>query len=371
MSRSVTGISSESFAAVYNNISTYPSLQDISNEIGMTIQQIKRKAAGLRGHAARGYGVPELIMRPLDLNMTPKHGDVEIEHIESPEEPMQDLLNRVLAHNDRKAEYAERRKLIDLNVHIGGPFGIVGLPDQHLNNPGTQLRKALDDAALIRNTEGLYCVAVGDWLDNFIIGRLERERRNDVMTHTDANRIQEFYLELIADKLLAAIGGNHNDWIGMLGGTDVLGSLFKRLNKNGIYDGDEIRIRINTPSGRSFIHLVRHIFPGHSKYNTAHGVLSWMLDRWQGEDVLWGGHIHSSAHVAIEREHLGEVKVVHGVQLSSYKTLDHYAVARGFRKNSPFIAPMIVHDPADGSTVFFEDIEKGVAYLKALRAGVM
>lgn len=367
MTASKTSVSNDEFARVYNDESTFPSIEDVAQELSMTVQQVKNKAAGLRGHYARGYKVPLVNMRTLNPHVVA--GGLEIETLPGGEEDIEDLIERAIAHNDSLMEYEERRQLVDVNLHLDGPFGIVGLPDQHLNNPGTKLGMAIEHAKLIRDTEGLYCIAVGDWLDNFIIGRLERERRSDKMSHTDGNRIQEYYLDLIAEKIVAAIGGNHNDWVGSLGGHDVLGDLFKRINRQDVYHPDQVRVRINTPSGHSFIHLVRHIFPGHSKYNTAHGVLSWMLDRWQGEDVLWGGHIHSSAHIAIEREHLTESKVVHGIQLATYKLKDGYAEKRGFRKNVPFIAPMVVHDPRDGSTTFFEDIKQGVRYLKALRAG--
>ena len=366
MTASKTSITNDQFAEIYNDEGTFPTIEEVAAACEMTVQQVKNKAAGLRGHFARGYKVPEIRMRTLDPY---RSGVVEIEPLPESEESIEDLIARAIEHNDTLMEYEERRQLIDINLHIEGPFGIVGLPDQHLNNPGTKLRMALEHAKIIQETEGLFCVAVGDWLDNFIIGRLERERRGDKMSHTDANRIQEYYLEQIADKLVAAIGGNHNDWVGSLGGHDVLGDMFRRINKQGIYHADQVRIRLNTINGHSFIHLVRHIFPGHSKYNTGHGVLSWMLDRWQGEDVLWGGHIHSAAHVAITREYLTEDKVVHGIQLATYKIKDGYAEKRGFRKNMPFIAPMVVHDPRDGSTMFFEDIHQGTRYLKALRAG--
>ncbi|WP_374335557.1 hypothetical protein [Methyloversatilis sp.] len=360
-------LTNDEFAAIYNDEATYPTLEDVASAMGMTVQQVKNKAAGLKGHFNRGYTVPHLKMRTLDHNHSPVTDAVEIEQLPSSEEDIEDLIARAIAHNEALMEYEERRQLVDVNLHIEGPFGVVGLPDQHLNNPGTKLGMAIDHARLIRDTDGLFCIAVGDWLDNFIIGRLERERRGDKMSHEDGNRIQEYYLNLIGNKLIAAIGGNHNDWVGSLGGHDLLGDLIKRVNRSNVYHPDQVRVRLNTKDGGSFIHLVRHIFPGHSKYNTAHGVLSWMLDRWQGEDVLWGGHIHSSAHIAIEREHLTESKVVHGVQLATYKLKDGYAEKRGFRKNVPFIAPMVVHDPRDGSTVFFEDIYTGIKYLRAIK----
>jgi hypothetical protein len=144
--------------------------------------------------------------------------------------------------------------------------------------------------------------------------------------------------------------------------------LFKELGIAAIYDPDEVRVRLHLPSGAEFTHLVRHIFPGHSKYNTMHGILSWMLDRWQGEDVLWGGHIHSAASMSIEREWEGDSRVVRGIQLAAFKDIDGYAKSRGFRRNVPFLVPLVIHDPATGKTHFYEDFSHGLKILKALRA---
>lgn len=356
------------FIEVYNDLNKFPTLTDVAKELGLAYKTVKNKAAELRKKHLSDPAYPTLVRRSLQKAGTiASTAEVEIEEIPDPEEPIEEIIDRAIRYNEKQHSVYERRKLVDVNLPTAGSFMVVGLPDQHLNNPGTLLRKAFDDAHLIAREEGVYCIAVGDWLDNFIIGRLERERRGDKMSHSDGTRLQEHYVELIAPKLLAAIGGNHNDWVGSLGGYDVLGALMSRLYRQNVYDADQVRVRLNTQDGGSFIHLVRHIFPGHSKYNTAHGVLSWMLDRWQGEDVLWGGHIHASAHIAIEREYMTESKVCHGIQLSTYKTLDGYADKRGFRKNNPFVAPAVIHTPSTGKTLFFEDLEEAARYLRYLR----
>ena len=257
--------------------------------------------------------------------------------------------------------------MIEVSLDIKGPYAVVGIPDPHLNNPGTAIRMAFDHAKVIAETEGVFCIGVGDWLDNFIIGRLERERRGEKMSHSDANRLQEHYLTLIGGKLVGCIGGNHNDWPKMLGGIDPVAQIMKQIGKSGIYHEDEVRVRLKSKDGSTFVHLVRHIFPGHSKYNSVHGVLAWMLEKWQGEDVFWGGHIHAAGHAAISREWMGEERIAHGIQLASYKIRDGYAVKRGFRRNLPFIAPVVIHDPDRGKTIFFEDMEDGLAHLKMLR----
>ena len=341
--------------------------QEPAQLLGLDTEQV-------RSHyrKARKLGLVDATLKP---GRRPKFAEspepkpeVEIAELVDGDEPVEELIARILKNEERVFAAEESRRVIDGRVNIDGPIGIVGLPDQHLNNPGTKLSKALSDAKLIQSTEGLYAVAVGDWLDNFIIGRLERERRGDKMSHSDALRLQEHYIGIIAKKLLGAIGGNHDVWPESLGGSDPLGEVFKRLNKSGIYAQDEITVRLTLPSGAQFVHLLRHKFPGHSNFNTGHGVLKWMLERWRGEDVFWGGHIHAATHMHLQRESLDGSKIVRGVQLPSYKAKDGYAVSGGFRKNVPFVSPVVIHDPYRMKTLFFEDIEDGIAHLQMLRS---
>ena len=360
----------QAFADVYNDIATYPTLADVANKLNMAYKTVKNTAGVLRHKRLTGdLSVPELISRrgTAAAPVSDAGKPVSLPSLPEYEEPIEELLERAMRHNERVAAFTVAKKLIDVRVNTPGPIGIVGLPDPHLNNTGTLLREAMRHAYLIRDTEGLFAVGVGDWLDNFIIGRLERERRKDIMTHSDAGRIQEHFVLSMADKLLAAVGGNHNDWVESLGGTDVLKGLFKQAGLAAIYDTDEVRVRINLPDGSTFTHLVRHIFPGHSKYNSMHGILAWMLDRWQGEDVLWGGHIHSAGSMSIEREWEGKSRVVRGVQLAAYKDVDGYAKKGGFRRNVPFLVPMVIHDPETGKSHLFEDFDYGLRVLNTMR----
>ena len=360
------------FAEVYNDVASYPTLSDVAHEMGIAVQTVKNRAAELRRRADSGKkDTPELISRAKknEREYGPGMMDFVIKtEVPDKDEDINDLIARVKKHNRRVRDHFSSKDMIDIKIKAKGPIGVVGLPDQHLNNVGTHLSEALSDAEKIQDTEGLYCIAVGDWLDNFIIGRLERERRKDIMSHRDAVRLQEHYVCMIAPKLLAAVGGNHNDWPAMLGGEDQLAYLFNSLGLKSIYDPDQVRVRLTTPSGAQFIHLCRHIFPGHSKYHPTHGILVWMLERWGGEDVFWGGHIHTSGHMVLTRDWMGKRKNVRGIQLSSYKKIDDFAMKKGFRPCDPFTSPMVIHDPDTGRTTFYEDIDEGIEILKYKRS---
>ena len=361
------------FAKVYNDTKKFPSLKDVAQELGISYSTVKNTAGMIRRRFTSGEpDIPALVPRSGKAALLHRYIDgdeLEITtEVPSKDEPIEELVRRAIKYNKKVARNHIARDVIDIKVHTDGPIAVAGIPDPHLNNVGTNLEEAMRIADVISGEVGLYAVGIGDWLDNFIMGRLERERRKDIMSHSDAWRLQEHYVVTIARKLIAAIGGNHNDWIKSLGGLDVLESLFTELGLDRIYDPDQVRVRLQLPNGAEFTHLARHIFPGRSMYHPTHGILKWMLERWEGEDVLWGGHIHSAGHMSLTREWQGQSRVVRGIQLASYKEIDRYATSRGFRKCMPFQTPMVVHDPRDGSTTFFEDFDRGLEYLRAERA---
>lgn len=356
------------FTGVYNDIDTYPTLEDVARHLGVSVKRVKNRAGEVRALIKGGVeGLNPIISRKdKTRERAPRTDGVEIAELPSVAEPIEDMLERLMRHNEELAKLNGAKALIDVQIPEAGWFGIAGIPDQHLNNPGTHLRQAFDDARLIAATDGVYAVSIGDTLDNFIIGRLERERRKDVMSHEQAWEIQEHYFEILAHKLVIAIGGNHNDWIKKLSGIDILKRQIDDLGLSSIYDPVQLRIRLKT-AGESFVHFARHGFPGRSKYHCTHGMLVWALERWEGEDVFWGGHIHTSGHMLIERSHLGHSRPVHLVQLSTYKKHDGYAIEGGFRLNDPFTCPLVVHNARTRETLFFDDLRRGVKMLQHLR----
>jgi hypothetical protein len=347
------------------------SLSDIAATLGLAYQSVKSRACILRHRHLKGDAVPEIVWGAEKSGET-KPAGAETRTVETVvpdyKEPIEELLERAMDYNDRFAAHHRARNIVDLKINVPGPIGVAGLPDHHLNNIGTLLRRAFEDAYLIRDTTGLYAIGIGDWIDNFIVGRLERERRKDIMSHDDSWRVMEAYVEVLAPKLIAAISGNHNDWTASLGGVDYTRKLFEAMGLGAIYDTDEIRVRLNLPNGATFTHLVRHRYRGSSKYNAVHGILVRIVEDWQGEDVFWGGHIHAAGHMSIERAWMGQRRVVHAVQLAAYKDVDSYQRSEAFRHNVPFLVPMVIHDPDTRETHFFEHMRLGVWVLQQMRA---
>lgn len=361
------------FVQLYNDTDAYPTLQDLITVTGLNAVRIKAMAAEARAlnRAGRNEFDQLLAREGTEAKLpAPAGKGVTIElDVPPPVETVEQLIDRVAAANEREAELVARKQLVTVKLPVTGWFGVAGLPDQHLNNPGTRLRQAFEDARLIAATEDVYAVSIGDSLDNFIIGRLEASRRSDIISHGQAWEIQEHYFQILASSLILAIGGNHNDWIKKLGGIDILKRQFQDMGLDAVYDSYEQRIRIETAGGKSFDHLARHEFPGTSQFNPMHGLMKWGLQRWQGEHVMWGGHIHVSGYQQMEREWEGKSRVLHMVQLPSYKLLDEWAQKeKGFRSNTTFLVPVILHHAETGETIFHSDLRRGLQHLEFLKA---
>lgn len=364
-------ITDDVFAKTYNDIAGYPRISDVATKLGLSNKTVRNRAALLRKAKRDGEKVPDLVSRigvsNADLEIGHTYRTIET-HPTPADEPIEELLARAISHNERYSAYKQDKSCIDINIKVEGPFGVVGIPDHHLNSVGTLLRRAFEDAQAVANHPALFCIGIGDWLDNFIIGKLERERRKDIMSHSDTWRLLEHYLEILGPKLVAAISGNHIDWSTSLGGVDVMKKHFNDQGLGPIYDPDQVRVRLKSPSGASFTHIARHKYRGNSRFNSVHAITVWILENWQGEDVVWGGHIHQAGHTQLEKRWMGDSRVVHGVQLGSYKVHDDYAVREAFRPNQPFLTPMTVHIPETGETLFFADMYRGIEVLNMLRA---
>lgn len=363
-------ITDEAFARVYNDLKKHPRLYDVSQALGISEKTVANRASILRSLLKSGKTPITLVIRH-NAAAAPKSAGEEFRVIEthptSPDEPIEELLERAVRHNERYAEYKDQKSCIDIQLKINGPYGVVGIPDHHLNSVGTLLKRAFDDAHAIANHPALFCVGIGDWLDNFIVGKLERERRKDIMSHSDAWRLLEHYLAILSAKMIAGISGNHMDWSTGMGGVDIMKRYFQDQGLGPIYDPDQVRVRLKSPSGSFSTHVARHKYRGNSRFNSVHAITVWILENWQGEDVVWGGHIHVAGHTQLEKRWMGESRVIHGVQLGSYKVHDDYAVRECFRPNQPFLTPMTVHIPDTGETLFFADMYRGIQVLDLLR----
>ena len=318
----------------------------------------RTKAAGKLGYSVRTFlsrlaaiknkqsiDKPEYSFTPLPLD------DVPIEEL--------------IAH--RKRQFAQKRnheeasKLIPIRIKLTGPIGLLFFGDPHVDDDGTDLEALELHTQLVKDTEGLFAVNVGDTTNNWV-GRLARLYGEQSTSASQAWRLAEWFVGRC--DWLWMIGGNHDLWSGA---GDPMRWIAKQ--SDALYKSSEARIALRFPNGREVRVNSRHDHSGSSIWNPAHGPMKAAIMGTR-DHLYVAGHKHESAYSVLKDPQSGIA--MHALKVSSYKVYDRFAKERGFRDNtlSPcavaIIDPELPVDHPDLIKIFWEP-EVAVDYLKVLR----
>jgi hypothetical protein len=244
-----------------------------------------------------------------------------------------------------------------------GPFMIIALGDEHLDNAGTDLKLWEHWIGYLDRSKHITGWSLGDVLDNWVrpLAHLYS------LSETPAPEgwiLLEHYMQQIGDDLDASIGGNHDDWSGH---SDVLGMI---MAKYGVmHRSTSLRAAYRTPSGREVTINARHSWPGRSMWNAVHGIKR-AARMGIRDNILLGGHTHISGE-GKEIDPLSG-KISHCFQVAAFKIVDEYADALGLMEGHMSPALALVIDPRRADTdpemvKHFYDPEPAAAYLKFLR----
>jgi hypothetical protein len=278
--------------------------------------------------------------------------------------PIEELVEHRKKQFRHKQRYEEAVKLIDIQVHVPGPFGILHFGDPHVDDDGTDIIQLERDMNLVRDTEALFGANVGDTTNNWV-GRLAALYAAQSTSAKQAMKLAEWFLNYF--QWLYIIGGNHDVWPGLVSNDNVMTWLAGQTNS--LYQSSEIRMRLLLPNKNHIRINARHDFSGHSMYNPAHGVMK-ALQFGVRDHLALCGHKHVSGHGTLKDPDTGIT--MHALQIASYKIYDRYAKEKGFRDQSLSPCAVTVINPDLPQThpdliKIFWDSEEGADYLKFKR----
>lgn len=285
-----------------------------------------------------------------------------VTHPASPEVPLDVLLQRRFEDFDRREAYEESRHALIARIPDAGPFGILLMGDPHLDDDGTNLRWVDRDIRLVQGTKALYAATPGDFCNNWV-GRLARLYGQQGTTAKQGWQLTEWFVKGLGDKILFLIGGNHD---GFVGDADPLRWIAEQAH--ALYEPDEILLDLRCPNGRSLSVNARHEFKGNSMWNSIHALVR-DIQMGRRSDIVMSGHKHTSGYFPLRAP--DSPRILHCIQLATYKVYDNYGRSGGFR--NWFMSPsvVVVIDPdAQRETqlikVFLDSVD-GAEYLKLLR----
>lgn len=263
---------------------------------------------------------------------------LDIPEAPNPHEPLDELVARRKLAFARGQASDDFHRLVPIQVLTPGPIAICAVGDPHVDDDGCDLGAIERDMTIIGGTEGMYALHVGDITNNWV-GRLGRLYAHQTTKASDGIRLAEWMFSLAPP--LAVVGGNHDLWNEGMSWLNfcVKQAGVKQVREHGV------RLELRFPKGQSVRVHTRHDFPGHSQFNSLHGLRKEHLFGLR-DHVNIAGHKHVDAYSVVPSP---DGYMQHMLRVSGYKGHDDYAKSLNLlpMKMSPTCALII--DPSSAN----------------------
>lgn len=262
-------------------------------------------------------------------------------------------------NQNKKTQAVKANQTIDLGNQ---PTGIAFLSDLHLGNAGTDYAALMKDTKMIAATPGMYASFHGDGIDNWIVSKLQGLQRSQAVSFQTELMLFRRWLELLQEKLLLVVSGNHDNWTNKLSGLDLIPNLLS--NTTVLYDPYEIRVTVQCGVG-SWETLIRHKWKYSSIFNPTHGIEVGFDRLSKPFDIGVGGHTHIGTLFRPFYRH-GKERVA--LLTGAYKQIDSFAREVGYAETAHNGCGAIIFLP-NGKLWYNSDLEVACNYLSYLRGG--
>ena len=316
-----------------------------------------------RSKAARIMGLPRTTLssaleRAARDGIVPK-GDKPYTVAELPlaEIPIEEVIDNASKQFERRFIAAKAREWMPIHINVRGPYALVFVGDPHLDDDGCNWPLLRRDLDIIRKTDGMFGVGMGDYINNWV-GRLARLYGSQNASQHTGWRMVDWFLHTVDWTLL--LKGNHDMWSGA---NDPLDWLF---NGRGAMAEWQAKVKFVNPDGHEVRLDAAHSFKGHSQWNPVHGPMK--AAKFSGiADLYVQGHHHEWA--MFQTEDPGRAKSYWTLKARGYKYIDHYADVHGFGSQTYGASIVAIIDPdrkGPAAVHCVADIEHG-AHLLTLK----
>jgi len=289
---------------------------------------------------------------------------LEFPQLPDQNEPIDRLLSRRMEHYQRKRAHHEAAHWQQVKVTENKPFGLALLGDPHIDDDGCNLPRLMSDIDILKATDGLYAVNIGDTTNNWV-GRLARLFGNQETSQTSARQMAEWFLLNAGVRWAAVLIGNHDEWNE---GGEIIRRMCAAAKVTIPVHEWAAKIEFVFPNGATCRASLAHDFKGRSIYSTTHGPLRESIWHQEGAHILAAGHIHYGG--------LQQIELPGGhnpwlVRVRGYKEYDAHALVNGFHEGNRFPAVMAIIDPnaaPEDRVLMFGSLKQGAEVLNAMRA---
>jgi hypothetical protein len=321
----------------------YEHLQEKLPELGYSLRQWRRRQ---EESSELNLAISEVVKK----TVTHMSGlTVEIQANEIDEEK---LYAEMVSHFDKVDERANLAKSNTFEIDTNGPVAFVLASDQHLGGgkgTATDIKGMFTEAELVNSIDNCWFLHNGDLSNNFIGNWTTSISHNRRFTIEEEAAISRKYMNLIKDRLIAFVSGNHNAWSEAYSGLDVNLNMLNEIKSNCFYDNDELFLSIKTPYFNHCGVVLRHIWNGFSQFNPTHAIERNAKNMSYDAKIWAGAHIHSSSLI---REFNIRGETNYAFLTNTYKRYDDYSKRRGFSESNKTTAIGWVLHPEFGIVPF-------------------
>lgn len=311
-------------------------------------------------HAAQELGITRSTLQHR-IKLIGGNKRFEAPVLPSPIRDIDQLVADRIEESKRTKNADEARDLIEINVKVDGPFGLLIFGDPHIDDAGCDFETLARHRQIAIDHPYVFAGNIGDNA-NLWVGRLGQLYQFQTTTSAESWKLVEWLISPI--NWLFLIGGNHDLWTG---NGDPLDWIARQANS--IYEPHGVRMALQHPCGAVTRIHCRHDFPGHSIYHALHGPKREALMGFR-DHLIVAGHKHVGGD---EQLVTPDGLVCQIVRVAGYKVVDSYAHQLALKKMMMHQAALIVIDPREPETSAARcwcapTVERGVLFLDALRS---
>ena len=236
------------------------------------------------------------------------------------------------------------------------PFAVVFSGDWHVGAQGVDYKTLESHIDLIAETDGMYFIGAGDYIDNAILHKgsdFESIIRPGMQMKAAAR-----FMERIGDKVLALIRGCHEDFSKKVDDRDYLEELCQLTDSINLWHGGDILIKAGS---QEYLWRCRHKYKFQSSLNLENAMRRIMEVKGPC-DVAAEAHYHDG--YIMDRHMMGEFRIM--LRSGSYKVWDEFGQKLAGYKGHPMM-PVVIMWPDRKEMLPIKDINVAAQVLNGLR----
>ena len=275
-----------------------------------------------------------------------------------------DIIDHMSKRFKKKYEHNKAREWFDISMPDDSPIGLCLMGDPHVDDNGCNWPLLKEDCDIMAETEGMYCVQMGD-ASNAWSGRLMRLWADQDTSRTTAYKLIEWLMRDSGVTYLLCLLGNHDTM------STENSHVIKQMLKDTVHVFDwQAKFNIVFPNGRKCPTWLAHSMKGTSIYNILNGPMRASKFSTLPIPIFAQAHHHEWGYFVTEDV---DTKLsTHLIKTRGYKYVDEYADRHQFGSQDDGATMTAIIDPRveethPGFIRVFEDLRLARDYLTFIR----